>query len=907
MPLVAMGSTPRTAQSPAASPAKGKGAVSKKTSGRGFAKRTGRKPLPKKNTRGKGRGQKKTYDDPRIQAAYERQRELRDLYATVSMAVKPALEQQADQNVKKLLEDPEAYKNVPEYLAVKQQLDDQLERVIANADLEHHTRRSMAERTYRLGRIRIKQSFENSFDDITEDLLDGARNRASIVEELRGEGWVFDTPDLRYEYVDHIPEISFQMSGEPGEHARKTKPVTKRKAEGQSDGQSDPKKLRHTGALLASEMQPDGVPESRAPSPSPLDEQEPASFSKKDFPEFPSGASDPDQFGVRTVDRRAKSPYNRFIVPQTFQWDDDEIGFRDSTNDSTRKATRASRGRFLNQPNSRYFHFDHTVKDYDSREYDGKTLDPEMVQKHGLHPTYGFFLPSSTNEAESPGEFVDDSRPVVFVPDPATTVHTSRSVKLKRMDDLLKEDSFKNKMSSVLGAFCQKEDIGPDTILTDEIRDRERQARERLISPSSGDASSDTSGHALATEADEADNRERANLLLQAADHLETSKPTLPPPGPRHSRPYDAVRDVFTSTEPAPVSTGQCLEKTTNSLSILADLAEDASRQQAQAVTATGIHENAMIDPRILNQVPPPPNAFLQTALNPTSAFTHAMPAHPPPMDVAQPPAPARNPFTGQGIKDSPVLPPLRPNRPDGLGKAPTLMQHQPSLPPPSHRSQDFGSPRGLVHTNSGTFYPPAPPRAFHQGFAFHEPPSMQVPIQGQPVSGPGIFANQPQIPPPNLPLYPIMSPPPMPGPSFMPMSSQMEFPAQSVSPSIPPSRASSPPLNAQNHRGSVSSNGNASGKYRKIAAAPVPHNRAWSSNGGPELRLSHYDYKESIKDYRANETPPRSGPTTIRGWNVNNVSKGRNRGMRKEDSDEKEPSNTITPFMSKWNASDRN
>ena len=62
-------------------------------------------------------------------------------------------------------------------------------------------------------------------------------------------------------------------------------------------------------------------------------------------------------------------------------------------------------------------------------------------------------------------------------------------------------------------------------------------------------------------------------------------------------------------------------------------------------------------------------------------------------------------------------------------------------------------------------------------------------------------------------------------------------------------------------------------------------------------MRLAHYDHKEAIKDYRANEPPPRSGPTTIRGWNVNNVAKGRNRaGIKKEDSSEERESPKESP-----------
>lgn len=79
------------------------------------------------------------------------------------MAVKPALEEIADQSIKKLLEDPESYKETPEYLEVQQQLDDQLKKVIENADLELHTRFKMAERTCELERNRVEQSFQVCF------------------------------------------------------------------------------------------------------------------------------------------------------------------------------------------------------------------------------------------------------------------------------------------------------------------------------------------------------------------------------------------------------------------------------------------------------------------------------------------------------------------------------------------------------------------------------------------------------------------------------------------------------------------------------------------------------------------------------------------------------------------------
>ncbi|KAI0145816.1 hypothetical protein F4776DRAFT_608074 [Hypoxylon sp. NC0597] len=888
-----MGSTPKSAQSPAASPAKGKAVAAKKPSGRGVTKRTGRKPAAKKGAgRGKGRGQKKVYTDPLTQAAYERQRELRDLYSQVALAIKPALDELADETIKEITEDPEAHKEAAEYFIVKDQLDSRLEEVIQQADQEHRVRTELAKREYELECTRIQKSFMDSFNYQTEEFLDGALNRASIVAELRQEGRALDTPDLTYSYVDHIPYVSFLGQSDESEatalgQGRKAKSATKRKAEGQPDGGADSKKPRHTGGLLASEQQPDGVPESSAPSPTPLEEQDTGPVSSRDLPDLPNGASDPDDYGVRSVNRRAKSPANRFIVPPLFQFDDNEIGFRDSTNDSTRKATRATRGRFVDSPNSSTWHWDHTVKDYDLRDYKDDTLDPDTVKKYGLHPRYGFFLPTSTNEAEQPGERVYGTRPVVVVPDPSTTNHASRSVRPKKMDLMLQEDATKSRVAMMLNAFCEKEDIDPEDIVSNEMRERERQARERLaILPDHDEDATEELGHPQPAEVNDSALRDSAALLLQAAEELDRPMPA--PPSPRQSRPYDAVRDVFTNAEPAPLRFEHQQEPAANGLDILADMAEEMLRRDAEAAMS-------LIDPALLgstNQPPPPPNAFLQTALNPTMSFTHIAP--PPPtstLEITHQAGPHRIPFTSQSsVKDSPVLPPLRPNRAESLGKMANVPPQQ--ALPPAHRPQDFGSPRGLVHTNSGTFYPPAPTRPYHQGLSFHDPHMMPMPVQqGQPIPGPGMMPNQLQLAPHHIPVYPPLMSPPLQGqPNLAPLPPQMEPPLPSVSPPGPPVMAPSPPANTPRQRNSVSSNGNGSGgKYRKIAAAPSSTSRTWPSNGGTELRLAHYDHKEAIKDYRANEPPPRSGPTTIRGWNVNNVSKGRNRNVKKEDSEEKD------------------
>ncbi|KAI5864650.1 hypothetical protein GGS23DRAFT_458137 [Durotheca rogersii] len=902
-----MGSAPQPTKSPAPSPAKGKAAATKKTSG-GVTKRAGRKPAAKKATRGKGRGQKKSYPEPFAQASYERQRELRDLFSQVSIALKPALDEIADQTIKALTQDIDAHKAVPEYEILQRQLDGQLQNVIEAADKELHMRVKITDREHALENTRTERAFMDSYDYRTEEFYDGALNRTSILAELRREGRALDTPDLTYNYVEPsaLPVVMESDGSEAAaeDQGRKTKLTGKRRVDDQSDGRTDSKKPRHVAGLLSSEKEPDGRPESREPSPSALDDQESGVSNGKDFPDLPNGASEADEWGVRAVNRRAKSPYNRFIVPQTFQFEDHEIGFRDSTNDSTRKATRATRGRFLNEPNSRNFHWDHTVRDYDCREYKEDALDTALTKKHVLHPRYGFPMPDSENEAEPPGERVDGTRPVVVVPSATVTIHASRSVRPKKMDNMLKEDATKSTTAMMLADFCAKEGINPDEIVTDEMRDRERQARERLTLPpdeddngsgdngDGGEAAVEEHSPRLSIEAYNGLVREHVNMLLQAASQLEQDKPAPPTSTQRSSRPYDAVRDVFTSAEPAPARPELPMEGHPHGLSILADAALGGSQQLIHTdVAATS--DSSMIDPRLLGlfNPPPQPNAFLQTALNPSPSFAHIAPSPASSMEPMQPTVSSRIPFTGQAnARDSPILPPLRPNRSDGLGKGSNGPPLQQPPPPPIHRPQEFGSPHGLLHTNSGNFYPPAPSRAYHQSYSFHEPALMPVPQQVQPFAGPGMIVN-PHAPPPHLAGYPVMSSSLQGQPHMGSMSSQMEIPQPSVSPPGPPMLGPSSPMHTPRHRASMASNGSGSGsgKYRKIAAAPIPHNRPWPGNGATELRLAHYDHKEAIKDYRANEPPPRSGPTTIRGWNVNNGSKGRNRSVKKEDSEEKD------------------
>ncbi|KAI1364725.1 hypothetical protein F5Y08DRAFT_201371 [Xylaria arbuscula] len=995
------------AGSPAPSPARGRGGHLRKGMGRGGAKKNGRKnaAAPKRGGRPKGRGRNKTYEDPRVQAAYDRQKVLRDLYSEVASAVKPVLEDLADRTVKTLIENPTAHKAVPEYQALQQELDERLDQALRSVDREFNARMAIATREYQLNTAVTERKFHDGYNYTAEEFFNASLKRVGLLAELQHEGVDVNLTDTTYSFVeqpDHVAaeqgtwvvirngvKVPYPHLLEENKKAvaakvpvTKGKPPTKRKAEDQPDGQPDTKKPagsslakpdngddmstpqpRHIKGLLSAETEPDGEPESNVASPSPeeVDLQTQVSRGRQDLPDLPNGASEPDQWGVRVVSRRGPRANNRLIIPPAFVFEDDEIGFRDSTNDSSKKATRGTRGRFLNNPNSGHLHIDRTIVTYDCLEYEDDALDPKLVQKHNVHPKYGLFLPVSRNDPESPPNPVSGSHPIVVVTPSGATLHASRSVRGYNMDATLREDARKDKISFLLAQYCEESGIESDEITTEEMRERERERQRRILEEApvedddADERPTEEGSDAEDAKVDETIARENTNLLLHAASCIELDKPNHPTSTHRSTRPYDAIRDIFTSAGPSPPPPMPPPEIDTVGLSILADVAEQFSLQREPQFDPALEHRlehhveyrpeypmeyhphyqyeyrpeyppehrpshfveqrldhpdinsmgDSMIDPRLLgppSHGPPPPNAFLQTALNPPSMLAHIAPA---PSHGIEPPAQGpggRNPFTSQGSgKGSPVLPPLRPSRREkALEPAhtpPTLIQQGP----------DYGPPLGMIQSNSGSFFPPAPSRPYHQGYTIFEQPMMGIPYG---VPGGGMVSSQhpPHLTPSHRPSYqppsPTMSAQIAAMPMHMPHGSSVSPPGSSMglqSPTGPP---------GSRHRASISSGSNGppgpggNGKYRKIAAAPIPHNRPWPSNGGAELRLAHYDHKEAIKDYRANEPPPRTGPTTIRGWNVNNVSKGR-KGLKKEDTEEKD-SPSMTTFINKWNPSEK-
>ncbi|KAM7223829.1 hypothetical protein V8F06_000845 [Rhypophila decipiens] len=411
----------------------------------------------------------------------------------------------------------------------------------------------------------------------------------------------------------------------------------KRKAEEQPDGQPAPKvaaiakkgeaspnMARHPSGLLAAvealEERSSETPPSNAPSPrpEPLDAPSPGNADQartsgvttpRDPLEIPvpRGATSPDDHGIRLINRKATQmsmPNNRIMVPMPFYWEDHEIGFRDSTNSLQKGATKARRGRYLDKPNSNYMFIDRRVGTWDSTNPEDE-FDEALIKKHRLHPTLGIVLNSSINDWEPPKPVESGWKPVVLVAPDGTKTHASRTIPAAQLDQELQKVEDRVRFKVELGEFCKEQgipesEVAPEPDILGEYRRTMLIARgmdpEQEISPSPK-VEQDARESSLALAAENlagfngfVEEALQAAAVIDAedeADRLAASNPS--PQQAQSSRPYDAIRDVFTDTSPSsqpiqPVMAQSVQEAPppplvadTSSLSFLADAAEQVS------------------------------------------------------------------------------------------------------------------------------------------------------------------------------------------------------------------------------------------------------------------------------------------------------------------------------------------
>ncbi|KAK4204419.1 hypothetical protein QBC40DRAFT_303564 [Triangularia verruculosa] len=933
---------------------------------RGGRGRGAKSAQPKAPT-GRGRRQK-LYEDPKVQAAHERAQELKQAWGVLIKLVKPAAQEIADRSINELLEDPGVVERVPEYDEAQRFLKQRYEDTLKQNDQILDMSVQMARRVREGEEEALRASYARQVEELQEERLGEILQELDRLEHQYNLKLPVDYPPPRdghyaYKSITAAEQNSQGVFCEkrdgvevpfPGTSLKElmvkqqTMPLEtlKRKAEGQPDGQPASKLLqaakeedamrqlpRHTAGLLSgAEALDDNVatpPDSASNAPTPLPEpagdvaeipgphRTSAEPNPADGPGLPPprGALDADEYGVRLISRRnnkAENPNNRIMVPNLFEWDDLDIGFRDSTNSAEKGATKARRGKYWQKPGSNYMFIDRRVGIWDSTEVAGELPETE-VKKYNLHPAYGIFLPSSTNFPEPPKQTADPWKPVVLVPPSGNVIHTSRTIPAAKADrafDKLEAKLDKKKKFSALLSYLreqegiEEEEITPSSEEIDELRRGELEARgmdpNTMYQPSPapttpapepmaeeaagfGQLADDMLRAAAVLEEEEA--RERAREREEEA--ARTAKSAA-------SKPYDAVRDALQFE-------GSSGPENTTGLDVLAN-------------TAIQEHEStAHIDPRIYNpmqvdagardhrqygppvdyqssEYPPPPEEyhglpmsegyhhapmpsepprgdFLRTALNPQS------PVYPPPPAAPQEYPGGRTPFAPQG--PSVGLPALRPMR--------SLLNDTP--PPPEQQSSPVPQHSSMVVTNSGAFYPTGPSRPFHNGYSVPEPHQHLQHLM--PAPGPGLLQAPPMVGPPHL--QQIAPRPPSPSSAY-PVSPPYHAaiapaPAPGGHPPLLPAGSQPPPMQSTHSRpgsssasapGPAAAGGSAaSSKYRKLEPAPTPPHRMTYSVNGQELRTVQFDYREAIKDYSAVEAPPRSGPTQIRGWTHQNIRKG--------------------------------
>ncbi|KAK1756036.1 hypothetical protein QBC47DRAFT_359761 [Echria macrotheca] len=876
------------------------------------------KPAPVKPVSGRGR-RHKVYDSVKAQAAHERMQELKSAYSTISKALKPAVQEIADRTLNQLHNDPTIHQAVPEYEEIQSFLKTRLEDTKQLLDLQLRTDSATNEKLYQAQQQVAHEQYIRCLVEECDDRYDQLLVQLDTLEYLLDNNLPIDLPAEPEENEYLVKEVSQKQLDEqsgpyievrdgieipfPGKMVSElmTKEYqlpedgdlpAKRKAADQPDGQPSakiatttegndgmPAMPRHASGLLSavealeersstpaesSSNAPTPVPEpADAPSPGAA-EQAPTSGEGVSTDAFevppPRYATGPDEYGVRIVARRNyrnEIPNNRIVVPNIFEWDDLDIGFRDSANCIQKGAIKAKRGKYLGKPGSNFMFIDRRVGTWDSTQSAGQ-FDEELIKKHGLHPTLGIVLPTSVNDEEPPKPPVSGWTSTLLRAPNGASVHASRTIPAARRDCRARKAYRRIQKNKAIHEYCEEEGIDQEAI---EPLEEERENHRRAVlvakdidpdairpepSQPTGPAGPDFSGfESFVNEAISA----AASLK---ADEEAQSAASKPQPS---SLPYDAIRDVFTGGADTHVPE----DSGTSKLSFLADIAEVESSRLTEPVRPAPVHYEPVSQLSYPQQMEHPgheaarPSDFLRTALNP------------PPADYGPPPVVSdfavglqapRTPFSSNG--PAKALPALRPMR-SLLGDA---------APVPDPHGSPIPQHHNIVITNSGAYFPPGPSRSFHNGYPAQDP---MTPVLQPPIGGPFQVPQLTPAPAERLNTF-SASPPPFSG-----MAAPLAHPGPPIL-SAPAPPLQQPVLAASPHSrpGSSSASSSNAAKYRKLEPAPTPPHRLGHGGNGQELRTVHFDYREAIKDYSANQPPPSHGPTHIRGWTHNNLKKPR-------------------------------
>ena len=144
----------------------------RKGAGRGGKAATQRAAPKKPATTGGRRGRLKQFNDSRVQANYERQREIKAHFAHVAAVLKPVLQDLAERNIEQLTEDPETYKRNPGYGPMVDALDTRRNERLNAIQLNYQIKAGVTNKTFDLETRVINETFAVSFSSFAFFCLD---------------------------------------------------------------------------------------------------------------------------------------------------------------------------------------------------------------------------------------------------------------------------------------------------------------------------------------------------------------------------------------------------------------------------------------------------------------------------------------------------------------------------------------------------------------------------------------------------------------------------------------------------------------------------------------------------------------------------------------------------------------
>ncbi|TLD12408.1 uncharacterized protein PgNI_03824 [Pyricularia grisea] len=682
----------------------------------------------------------------RAQAAEERSKELRANFIAVSNAIKPALEELAERNINLLRDSFDAHEEVAAFKEIRRFLQNRYDDTEKTLKRREQAGLNQCSQNLERQTMLTNLNYQRKYDEATEDFYDTQLRRLDILEEFCRRKVPTDLEDrvyvktpvskdridwtkahVEFENGVEVPcakvikaqhVLNFEISRREmhEDTLRPTFVGVKRKAEAALLDQVPPKRPasamdgdrpayipRHIGGLLSATNPDDEETPSRAPSPlgSKLPSPSPESTAKSspdgDRPYVPPASSEPDEHGVRLISKRrpvTTENYNRLMLPPLYEYEDHEIGFRDSFNDRSRyKSTRIPQ--FFNKPNSFAFFVDRMISSVDVGTYEPGDLSEELVEKHALHPKYGLFLKTSKNEEEPPAPVVSGDHPIVLIDYTGRIQHASRSIVPKYLDRHTREREVKLALSAALNTMRQEHQLDR-RLLTPEPADKEARRRElihdREVStpPSSrspspavsqhGEGDSDEDAMAVdeedkpssAAENSEYPPKQWLELIdaVTVANEEETRATAAAQP---RRTPFDPVRDLLDSPAPPPEPSSIV---NTAKLDAFAQIALSSTNEKsvygAEAPSSETSPYSKMSQPNSFQELGLPPASSIERTSSQLSNRPSSRTSYP-----------VRQPSASQSVVDSTLT------QPDAR-----RISHSPSVPPQASGDASMLDPR---------------------------------------------------------------------------------------------------------------------------------------------------------------------------------------------------------------------